>query len=129
MKKMTFASLAFLLICGLLIALPAFADPILGRMTSYTVACSGTARTLANSAQTLNRNIVSFRFFVPSGTAVFIGDSNVNTTVGSGGTGMPYCSSAGNCVADTDTIDGNPANLYCRTAGSTIQVVVLAGVK
>jgi hypothetical protein len=128
MKKMTFASLVFLIFCGLLIALPAFADPILGKMTAYTIQCDGTARSLKNTAQTINKNIVSFRFFVPSANAVFFGGSDVNTTVGSGGKGMPYCSTAGTCVKDTDTIDGNPAEVYCKS-GSTVQVVVFAGVK
>jgi hypothetical protein len=128
MKKLTFGSLVFLMFCGLIISLPVLADPILGKVTAYTVQCDGTARSLANSSPALARNIVSFRFFVPSANAVFIGGSDVNTTVGAGGKGMPYCSTAGTCVKDTDTIDGTPSEVYCRS-GSTVQVVVFAGAK
>lgn len=127
MRKFTVFSAVFLFLMVMLITVPAIADPIVGRSQAYTVQCDGTARSLALSGNTLNRSIVSFRFFVPGSNAVFIGGSDVNTTVGSGGTGMPYCSTS-SCTGATDTIDGNPANFFCRS-GSTVQVVVLGGVR
>lgn len=120
----------FLTILGLLIfAYPVLADPILGGFRVYTVSCDGTTKTLAPSdavtAPNKKRSFVSFRWWVNSATPVFIGDSDVATT----STGMPYCTDTASCVLATDTADGNPANLHCKTGGSSVNVLVFGGVK
>jgi hypothetical protein len=112
--------IALIAVLFLVFASAAFAlsDP-LGGGKSYQITCGTTARNLAPSGTV---SYQAFRFFVNSATTVHVGGPDV---AGSS-TGMPYCTNSTNCVASTDSVDGNPAGFFCR-ASSDVTVTVFAG--
>jgi hypothetical protein len=102
-------------------AIPALADPVLGSFKVYQVTCNGTAAKMGPS--NYSKQIVSFRWWVNSATPVFVGGSDVNTT----DKGFPYCTDTASCALATDTADGPPSELWCRTAGSSVIVTIFGG--
>lgn len=123
MKKFIFATM-FALGSVYLFTSPvvALADP-LGKFRTYQITCTGTAARMIPTDDP--RTFQAFKFWVNNATEVYMGGSDVTTTT----KGLPYCTTAANCVAAYDSVDGNPAEFYCRTAGGSITVTVLAGRK